>query len=70
MTRGIISPRREVKAHQVFGQAPCAAGAGPGFQLVDRVHDVEEAATGPVADDGASDADGDGGLARAVRHRA
>jgi hypothetical protein len=70
MIRGIISPRREVEAHQVFGQAPCAAGAGLGFQRVDQIHAVEEAATGSVADDGASDADRDMGLARAVRQRA
>lgn len=47
MIRGIISPRREVEAHQVFGQAP---GAGFSLQLVDQVHDVEEAAPGPVAE--------------------
>ena len=65
MIRGIISPRREVEAHQVFGQPPGAPGAGLGFQLVDQIHDVEEAAPGPIADDGPCDGNGDVGLARA-----
>lgn len=50
MIRGIISPRREVEAHQVFGQAAGATGTGFSLQLVDQVHDVEEAATCPVAE--------------------
>jgi hypothetical protein len=65
MIRGIISLRREVEAHQVFGQPPGATSAGLGFQLVDQIHDVEEAAPGSVADDGPRNGDGDMGLARA-----
>ena len=55
----------EVEAHQMFGQPSSAAGAGLRFQLVDQVHDVEEAATSSIADDRTRDGNGDVGLARA-----
>ena len=55
----------EVEAHQVFGQAPGAPGAGFSRHLVDQVHDVKEAARGPVAGDSARDGDGDVDLALA-----
>ena len=53
----------EVEAHQMSGQSSSAVGAGLGVQLVDQIHDVEDAATGSLANDRPRDADGDLGLA-------
>src|SRR5690554_3489076 len=55
----------EVEAHQMFGQPSSATGAGLRFQLVDQVHDVEEAAPSSIADNCTSDCNGDVGLAGA-----
>ncbi len=55
----------EVEAGEVIGDAALAAGAGLGFELVDEVDDVEEAAAGAAADAGARDGDRGMRLARA-----
>ena len=55
----------EVEAGEVIGDAALAAGAGLGFELVDEVDDIEEAAAGTASDAGAGDGDGGVRLARA-----
>ena len=49
----------------MIGDAALATGAGLGFELVDEVDDVEEAAAGAAADAGARDGDGGVGLSGA-----
>ena len=51
----------------MIGDAALAAGAGLGLEFVDEVDDVEEAATGATADQGAGDGDGKMALAGAGR---
>lgn len=47
----------QVGAHQMFGQSPGAPGTSLGFQHVDQIPEVEEAAMGPVANDRTRDGD-------------
>ncbi len=47
----------EIDARELLGQPAGAPRAGLGLQLVDQIHDVEEAATGAVADAVGGDGD-------------
>ena len=55
----------EVHAVEMVGETALAFGAGLGFELVDEIDHVEEAAAGAAADAGAGDADGEVRLAGA-----
>ena len=53
----------EAQAAEVVGDAALSAGARLGFELVDEVDDIVEAAAGAAANAGAGDAYGEVGLA-------
>ena len=53
----------EVEAGQMIGKSALAAVAGLGFQLIDEIDDVVEAAAGAAADAAAGNGDGQMGLA-------
>jgi hypothetical protein len=55
----------EALAAEVVGQTALPSGSAFGLELVDQIDDIEEPATGAVADAGASDRDGEMRLAGA-----
>lgn len=53
----------EVEAGEIVGHATLFTCPGLGFQPVDQINDVEEAAAGAAPDEGTGDRDGEVGLA-------